>query len=131
MNIIYLEDQEMFYRAIKDIIMWYFPKAVIRHIKNGDEALEMVTQEILQQKKIDLIITDINHPGLPGYKFVYEMRELQKLHKLEPIPCIILSMVSLEDYPGVAHAGFFMADKYFTKDVEAELIVEAIEDLIW
>ena len=130
LNIIYLEDQELFSRAIKDIILAYFPKALIRNIKNGDEALELVKRELEQQKKIDLIITDINHPGLPGYKFVYEMRELQKLHKVDGIPCIILSMVSLEDNPGIAHAGFFMADRYFTKTVEPDFFIEAVEELI-
>ncbi|MBS1921163.1 MAG: hypothetical protein JST17_13000 [Bacteroidetes bacterium] len=64
-QIIYLDDHKLFRSVINDYcIKPFYVLAKIIEIENGDMALAKVEKCIAACTTPDLIITDINHPGL-------------------------------------------------------------------
>lgn len=129
--IVHLDDHKIFAKGLADGITPFFPLADIINIQDGHRAFRLVKEIITDQCKVDLIITDINHPGLKGDEFLKELRLLEKKMKVPRTPAIVVSMVDAEHMPHLSGPGLNIVDHYFTKCAETEVIVAAIEDIIY
>lgn len=66
-EVIYLDDHRIFRQGIENYcINPFFNNIDLNQLTNGDDAYEHLKQKITNGEKIDLFITDINHPGLSG-----------------------------------------------------------------
>ncbi len=103
---------------------------VIIEFDNGDDACEFIKAEINDKNKIDLIITDINHPGLRGKELVKSIRFHEGL-SVTPIriPIIMLTMVDETRYPELVEDK--IVDSYLTKATEPEEIIDCMEDILF
>jgi DNA-binding response OmpR family regulator len=82
----------------------------VRHVDNGADALQMVINV-----RPDLVLLDIDMPGMSGYEVC---RALREEHEIGDLPIIFLSgMVSDDDRLAGYEAG---GDDYLTKPVSAE-----------
>ncbi|MBT9546299.1 MAG: response regulator [Candidatus Sericytochromatia bacterium] len=54
---------------------------------NGKSALNMIRKNLQTEQKIDLILLDINMPGMNGFEFLTELRNDQNLKDIEVIIC--------------------------------------------
>ena len=88
------------------------------------------TRLIYNKSKIDLFITDINHPGLRGQELVKSIR-FQEVLAGNPtrIPIIILSMVDESCYPELVKDKII--DSYLTKATEPEDIIDCMEEILY
>ena len=85
----------MFSKAIsQQCIYQYFPNARLTQFTNGDRAHEFLEASIKAHDKIDLFITDINHPGMQGDYLAHFIRTHEKAYSSPfVIPILVVSMV--------------------------------------
>ena len=129
LSIVHLDDHKLFAQGLQNGIIPFFPLANIINIQNGDEALAFMKGNIIDKRIIDLILTDINHPGLKGGEFLQKLREFETKMNVPRTPAIIVSMVEARYVPQLAIRN--IADHYFSKADEIEDIVEAMEDIVY
>jgi two-component system chemotaxis response regulator CheY len=87
---------------------------------NGEEALEQ-----LEHEWVDVVLTDINMPGMDGEQLVREMREREHLRA---IPVIVISTDATEARIGrLTQLG---AQGYVTKPFAPEKLREKIEKVL-
>lgn len=85
---------------------------------NGREALEL-----MDKKHVDLVVLDIMMPGMDGYEFTSELREM---HNNIPI-----LMVSAKRLPQEKKQGFLVGtDDYMTKPIDEEEMLLRIKALL-
>lgn len=130
LKIIHVDDHKLFHDGLVTCITPFFPKAKIIQIMNGTEALEFIENEIDQENHIDLIITDINHPGLRGDEMIKKIRYYEDLFKLPRIPIIVLTMVGDENLQHICGPDINLINKYFSKASDADDIIETLEDIL-
>jgi len=90
-----LDDHRIFRQGVRQAcIDKVFPNARLVEFSEGYEAFIYVADHLGSKKDtIDLIITDIRHPGFDGLTFVPLVRHLEKLYGKEiPIPFIVITM---------------------------------------
>ena len=127
LKILHLDDHIIFSKGLSNCIYKKFPNAIIKYIQHGDEALEYVSYCLDNNEPLDLIITDINHPGLDGIKFSKAVREKEK-DKEHKIPILYITMVDdkfiirkIEEIPFAKH---------LVKTTPCEVINFAINNII-
>lgn len=110
-KILIVEDDQ----DIADIITLYLKKEGVETIwhNNGEMALEVISKE-----KFDMVLLDINLPGIDGYQ------TLQKIRKTSSIPVIILS-ARQEDMDMIMGFGTG-ADDYVTKPFSPSVLMARI-----
>jgi len=91
---------------------------VLIHASNGKEALETFVKD-----DFDQIITDISMPGMNGYEFAKEIRNLADPHKAN-VPIIAITGF---DAPENSDSKLF--DAWFTKPFQNENLLEKIQTL--
>lgn len=129
-RLIYLDDHFLFRNGLTDsCIRPFFPDLDLIEFANGDDADEFIRRQITGNNKIDLIITDILHPGLPGNELVKRVRFYEEKYNSKfRIPIVILSMVPETRFPDL------MSDKiidvYLAKCTEIDDIIMCLEDLL-
>ena len=130
-RVLYLDDHSLFRGAVVDSCMKpFFTNMDITEFDNGDDAYEFIVQEINDKHRIDLIITDINHPGMRGHELVRAVRLAEKMEdSTARIPIIVLTMVNVENYPQLITDK--LIDHYFTKTTEPEDIIEGVEESLF
>ncbi len=125
-RIVHLDDHKVFRDGLANSCIWpVFTNLELIEFSDGDEAYEFIKNEINAKRKIDLIITDINHPGLKGNEFAKAVKDYERLSdNTIHIPILIISMVEEKNFPELR------ADKiveaYFTKATEVQEIVDCI-----
>ena len=130
-RILVLDDHKLFRSAITDYcIRPFFKNINLIEFENGDDAFTFIKNEINNKNKIDLLITDINHPGLRGQELVKSIRFQEGLSASpNRIPIMILSMVDESRYPElIAHK---MVDHFLTKATEPEEIIDCMEGILY
>lgn len=130
LKIIHVDDHKLFHNGLLTCITPFFPKAKITQIMNGTEALKYIEDEIDQENHIDLIVTDINHPGLRGDELIKKIRYYENLFRLPHIPIVVLTMVGEENLQHICGPGVNLITKYFSKASEADEIIETLEDIL-
>ena len=127
LQILHLDDHIIFADGLVNAVRKWFPNAVFKNIQNGDEALAYVKSILVLNKKLDLIVTDINHPGLHGIEFATEVRIIEKAFGRRT-PILFITMVD-DDYTR-EKAEILPLVKYLTKTTSPEDICLAINELV-
>ena len=91
-NIFWLEDHELYFKGVCNCILKKFPNAIFTHVRDGDKALEFMINYNKNNPRIDLIITDIKHPGISGIEFASVIRNLEINNKFK-IPILFITMM--------------------------------------
>ena len=126
-NILHLDDHLLYSTGVTNCILKKFPNAMFKYIQNGDKALEYVSNCIDNNKTIDLIITDFNHPGLNGLEFAYAVRKIEEI-STKRIPILFITLVDNKSLKIKIEKIPF--SKYLCKIAYCTEINSAIENLI-
>ena len=127
LQILHLDDHIIFADGLVNAVRKWFPNAVFKNIQNGDEALAYVKSILVLNKKLDLIVTDINHPGLHGIEFATEVRIIEKAFGRRT-PILFITMVD-DDYTREKTENIPLV-KYLTKTTSPEDVCLAINELV-
>ncbi|HRO48347.1 hypothetical protein [Agriterribacter sp.] len=132
-NIVCLDDHKLFSTAISEYcIKPFFPLAKLEILTNGDDAYTYIKSQIDHNSRVDLFITDINHPGLKGDALISMIRQYEKQKNCSfRIPVMVITMMPYAFVPQLVAAGIDMVDCYFSKTAEAYEIVDGIEELLY
>ena len=132
-NIIHLDDHELFRNGLINFcIKPFHPKIRISEIGNGDSAYNFIKNKIDNHDRIDLLITDINHPGLPGHELVIKIREYESLKSYRYyIPILMLSFMKPSILKELQNYTHFKIDQYHSKEDDFEKMVESIDELLY
>jgi two-component system, response regulator YesN len=104
MNLMIVEDEVLVRMGLRTLVEWEKSGFTLAaEAKDGAEALE-----ILKQKKIDIIITDIRMPVMDGITMIKEIRSRQ-------IECEIVILSSYDDFEYVKQAMVLEARDYLHK----------------
>lgn len=130
-RVVYLDDHKLFRGAVvNSCIKLFFKNMDIIEFENGDDAYDFIKKEINNKNKIDLLITDINHPGLRGQELVKSIRIVEKLAGgLSRIPIILLTMVGESYYPELLNDK--LVDYFLSKATEPEDIIDCMEEILY
>jgi len=131
-KIVYLDDHLLFSNAMtKQCIYPYFPNACFIQFTNGDRAYDYLENAIKAHNKIDLFITDINHPGIQGDYLAHFIRTHEKT-SASPfvIPILVVSMVADNEESVYFDNSGTVIQKYLTKAATVEEIVYSIMELL-
>lgn len=131
LRIVYIDDHRLFRNGIIDYcIRPFFNNVELIQFSNGTAAANFLESEIKAGNKIDLVITDINHPGLKGNHLVRLLRDQEKLYGgNKRIPVIVISMVEPTYYAGLLSKN--LVDHYLLKTAAAETIIGCMEELLY
>lgn len=127
LNILHLDDHKIFFDGIGGVLKKAFPNLSLHHIENGNEALQYVADSLNDKKTIDLIITDIIHPGMDGIEFAKAVRELEN-HSNKKIPILFITMIDDKGFQQKAKA--IGQVKYLLKNAQGKEIIAAINELL-
>lgn len=87
---------------------------------NGQDALE-----ILDRRRIDLIVTDIQMPVMDGYELLQHIRSDERYHQY---PVIMLSQSSNPADPGLAKK--HGANRFLSKPVRSDELLKVVRDIV-
>ena len=118
-TILYIEDNPVNIKLVEKICSLH-PKLKLVSTHLGELGLAMA-----KSQKLDLILLDINLPGLNGFEVV---KELKQDTNTQHIPVIALSANVLpRDIEKGRQAGF---DDYVTKPINVKLLLEKFEEFL-
>jgi len=128
-SIVQLDDHQLFCKGLNGCILSKKPKWAITSFHHPDPTLAHILQSLELQEQIDLIITDINHPGLNGYEFAKKVR-LEEVKYGSRIPILVVSIVASYD---IAKQGLEerLFDACLPKNASCNSIVQTIEKMLW
>ena len=112
LNILYIEDEENIKENIKKTLLIFCEN--VFDVENISTA-----KEILNNNRIDIIISDINLPDSSGIDFVKELRKIDKT-----IPVIILSAYTEKSY--LLEATKLKLADYLTKPIDFKALHNAL-----
>ncbi len=114
-TILYVEDNPNNLRLMEEV-MGRFPNVTLLSASTGEEGLKMARDQYP-----DLIILDINLPGMDGFE---ALREIQRFDDTRNIPVIALSASAMpKDITRGLRAGF---QNYLTKPIDIPKMVRAV-----
>lgn len=116
MTILYAEDEEGIRKNIADALRYYTKE--IYEAANGEEALN-----IYEEKKPNIILTDIHMPIMDGIEFVKTIREENKR-----IPIVMITAHTDKEY--LLEAVELKMEKYIVKPIDIDELFEALEKCI-
>ncbi len=117
-KILIVDDHAIVRKGLKEIINDENDLKVEDEAKNADEALEKI-----RNKKIDLVILDINMPGRSGFDIIADIIKID-----EQLPILILSINPEDEFAlRCLKAG---ASGYMNKDIEPLEFLLAIRKLL-
>ena len=129
-KIVHLDDHRLYLDGVRKSVHPKFPDIKFIRFENTDEAFYYVTNCILKNQKIDLLITDFNHPGLNGYEFAKAVRSIERSHGKGQMPILLLTMAPKET-PIISKAledGIF--NDYLDKEADGDTIAKHILKLL-
>lgn len=114
-KILYIEDNQANLRLVERVLE-LIPGTTFISAQTAEHGIELARRE-----RPDVILLDINLPGMDGYE---AFEELQEFEETENIPVIAVSSNAMEREIGRAiQMGFY---DYITKPIKAELFFERI-----
>jgi len=115
-QVLYVEDNPANMRLVEQLLMT-FPSIELIGAETAEDGLE-----IAKKQKFDLILMDINLPGMDGYE---ALAELAKMEETKAVPVVAISANALVSDLDKGHkAGF--AD-YITKPINLQNFFETIK----
>jgi len=112
-----LEDNTTVLSYLSEIIGGAFPDAEIFLFNNGEDACR-----ILEEKKVDMVLFDIELPGMSGIECLYRLKG-----RHPDLKCMILT--NFDDAENIFKAIKAGASSYILKNTSPEKIIDAIVDL--
>ncbi|GHV92447.1 hypothetical protein AGMMS50268_29500 [Spirochaetia bacterium] len=92
-------------------------------LMQAESALQAL--ELLNTAPVDLILLDLEMPGMSGFEF---LRQIQKIPKLMDIPVIVVSSHSAEEF--AAHSLIQGAEEMISKPVSPAYLLQRIKDVL-
>ena len=131
-KIVYLDDHLLFSNAMSQQCIYpYFPNAQLIQFTNGDKAHDYLENAIKAHDKIDLFITDINHPGTQGDCLSHAIRNYERKYASQfKIPILIVSMAAENEKSVYFDNSGTVIQKYLTKAATEEEIIHSIKELL-
>jgi two-component system, NarL family, response regulator NreC len=118
-NVLLAEDHNIVRNGIKSLLDNENDINVIGEAANGGEAIS-----ILQESKdVNLIVTDLNMPGMPGKELINNLRA-----NFPDLKIVVLSMSDQEKY--VSEAFKAGADAYLLKNVSKDELIFALKHVM-
>jgi len=115
-NVLYVEDNPANMRLVEQLLKT-FPDIELVGAETAEEGLE-----IAQQNAPDLVLMDINLPGMNGYEALVE---LKKMDTVQDVPVIAISANALaSDVEKGLEAGF---SDYITKPINLQAFFSTIK----
>ncbi|KJV05079.1 response regulator [Methylocucumis oryzae] len=90
-------------------------------VNNGEQALE-----VLNQKVIDLIVSDILMPKIDGFRLCFLVKSN---HRFAHIPFVFYS-ANYKEQEAIDFARNIGADKYLVKPVDSNKLVEELSEIV-
>lgn len=116
LNILYIEDEETIKENVKKTLQLFCENVL--DAQNIKEA-----KELLQNSRIDIIISDINLPDISGIDFIKQLRMIDKT-----IPVIILSAYTDKNY--LLEATKLKLVDYLTKPIDFKSLNSALNKCV-
>ena len=132
-RIVYLDDHRIFRTGLKkSCIFPNFPNAAVLEFTDGDEAFCFITEQLSKDKRIDLVLTDINHPGLKGDQFIEKIQDWEKLQgRMYRIPIVVISMIDDKNIMNkLTNPSDPLISRYFHKSAEVGEILQSLEKIL-
>ena len=118
LNILLVDDSQVARKQLSDVLD---SKDISYHVTaNGDEALQVLLREHELGHPIDILVSDIEMPGLDGYELTFDIRDNASLQQ----PYIILH-TSLNSEMSLSYANQVGANEALTK-FDAEELLQAM-----
>lgn len=115
-NVLYVEDNPANMRLVEQLLKT-FPEIQLAGAETAEDGLEMA-----QQSVPDLILMDINLPGMNGYE---ALDELKKIDATKDVPVVAISANALaSDVEKGLDAGF---SDYITKPINLQAFFTTIK----
>jgi len=125
LRIVHLDDHNIFRAGLRLSLKEKLPNILIKEFLDNEPALNYIEDCFKNKERIDLIITDYNHPGANGLIFAQEVRELQKYYSIS-IPVMLFTMRGEEELLFKAtREGVF--DVYFLKSAQPEELIDFVK----
>ncbi len=128
MNIILLDDQNLFVNGLNLVVLEKFPNAIIKDFRDSHLALIYINGCFKNNVSIDLIITDYKHLGENGLVFAKKIRGLEKSFNIQT-PILMLTMCELDELEISKKEGILTA--YLPKSATSTEILQIIDDLVF
>lgn len=127
-KIVHFDDHRIFTEGVRNWIGRKTANILITSINEYYASLDCITKRFQICEKIDLIITDFNHPGPNGYEFAKAVKELVKEYKVFT-PILLLTFVSGDEPIVLRGIEEKIFDKYLPKSAGGDEIIAAIKSL--
>ncbi|WP_372966394.1 chemotaxis protein [Marinobacter sp.] len=115
LNILLVDDSQVARKQLSDVLD---SKNITYHVtSNGNDALNVLLDLHSQGNPVDILVSDIEMPGLDGYELTFDVRDNSTLKQ----PYIILH-TSLNSEMSLSYANQVGADEALTKFDAAELL---------
>lgn len=112
-----IEDNITVLEYLSDIVQEAFPETVVYPFTNGEAAIK-----VLEATKFEVVLFDIELPGMSGVECLYRMKGLQP-----ELKCMMLT--NFDDAENIFKALKAGASSYLLKNTLPERIIEAIREL--
>lgn len=110
-KVMLVEDEEFILEGLCNIIDWAaLSMEVVHKAHNGQEALCLFEQE-----PVDIVVTDVEMPGMDGLDFIKELRRKEKR-----VRCIILT--GYDEFEYARKAVTLDVEEYILKPIDEELL---------
>ena len=126
LKFVHLDDHQLFQAGVRKCLNPETNNVFIQGFQYSDEAFLYVKKCLDLNQSVDLIITDLNHPGQNGYEFAKSIRRYECSFFIR-IPILLLSMCSPK-YSDLAQKGLDerLFDWNLTKNASREEIWEVV-----
>lgn len=130
-RIVYLDEHQLFRNAVADqCIRPFFKDTELIQFSDGNPAWEFIRSDFNSGNKIDLVITDINHPGIKGNQLVEFIREQENVEKKEKrVPIMIISMTAVSYFPDLLSKN--KINYYVCKSAGLEEVIDCLEEILY
>ena len=118
LNILYVEDDDILRVELGKLLSKLFNKVILA--SDGKNGLDVYIDDINNNKKIDLIISDINMPNMNGLEMIKNIREFDS-----EIPVILLTAHSDNNF--LLEAISLHVSEYVIKPLNAHILISKIE----
>ncbi len=118
MKVLFADDSVLILDRLQEMICKHKHVEIVGALKNGNDTLSAILN-----LNPDLVIVDINMPGLSGLEVLHEIRKVNKTLKI-----IILTFFAIDSYKKIAiREG---ADYFFSKVDDFEKVSSVVAEML-
>jgi len=117
MRVLLVDDERVLLTMVTHALKALRPEWLVETASNGLEAMH-----VLRSRRVDILITDVQMPGMDGMALLMQVRQDPDLARL---PLILIS--AQDDRTSVRQGMFSGADDYLTKPFSPEELILTVE----